>query len=109
LIIHGQGRKYDEVLEEHKLEGLLEEKVVDPVEKTLLGLKRDTVYWQQGLLASPSVGFEANPTESRLQKKGELLTNVALTNCHTSTATFYALSIVSLGRSNTLKLINCQT
>lgn len=50
-----EGRKHDDVVEEQKLETLLESKVVAPVEQTLLGLQRDTVYWQRGLLASPSI------------------------------------------------------
>ena len=36
-------------------DGELEAKVVRPVEATLLGLQKDTVYWQRGLLASPAV------------------------------------------------------
>jgi hypothetical protein len=56
-VYYEQGRKHDDVVEEQKLETLLESKVVAPVEQTLLGLQRDTVYWQRGLLASPSVGL----------------------------------------------------
>ena len=42
-------------------DGELEAKVVRPVEATLLGLQKDTVYWQRGLLASPTVTFNITP------------------------------------------------
>ena len=53
-----QGTKLDSVMEEHSFAGELEAQVVKPVQATLLGLQKDTVYWQRGLLASPTVSLQ---------------------------------------------------
>ena len=38
-----------------KLDSNLEKQVVAPVAAAVLGLRRDTVFWQKGLLSSPPV------------------------------------------------------
>lgn len=53
--LRGQGTCKFKALDVEDTDGELEGKIVRPVEATLLGLAKDTVYWQRGLLASPTV------------------------------------------------------
>lgn len=49
----GKAQDHREVVK--KVKASFEGTVVRPVEAVLLGLQKDTVYWQKGLLSSPPV------------------------------------------------------
>ena len=60
-----------------KLKGIkvaFEGKVVRPVEAVSLGLQKDTVYWQKGLLSSPPVSSQSFPSylHKILMRDGDL-------------------------------------
>lgn len=50
--------EYTEMI--HKIKAQFEAEVVRPVEAVMLGLNRDTVYWQKGLLSTPPVRPQAS-------------------------------------------------